>query len=324
MPKIERKPLISIVVLNHNGLMFLRQTLPPLLKLKYPNYEVLVVDNGSTDGSLDFLQRNKVNIIDNKKNLGYSAGKNIGVESAKGEFVLLLDEDVEVTDTEILSKLLDEHLHLDRVAFLSVVLIYDVQKNTTFYGGYHCFYGVLDKKPIKIEDIQKLAVFQTGSPEGGAIFFKKKIFIELDGYDTSQPYNLDVADLGVRAMLMGYKNFMYSRSVFLHHGEKRKKETASWCWKYSYNFSGVARGIIKNYHWTTLLIALPMTFSFFILKTVKQFSKRKKICVLKSFGVSVIYFLKSLKITILQRKKIQSRRLIKEDVFLKLRPPVFN
>ena len=60
------------------------------------NFEIIVVDNGSTDGSPKYLIKKfpKINLIQNKKNLGYAEGNNIGVKNAKGSFILILNNDV--------------------------------------------------------------------------------------------------------------------------------------------------------------------------------------------------------------------------------------
>ena len=88
-------PKISVVMLNYNGLKYIKKTIPSILKLSYSNFELIVVDNGSTDGSIDFLKKNKeVLLIDNRENLGYSVGKNIGIKHAHGEFIFLIDGDI--------------------------------------------------------------------------------------------------------------------------------------------------------------------------------------------------------------------------------------
>ena len=93
--KDDNCPLVSVVMLNYNGLKYLKETIPPILELDYPNYEFIIVDNGSTDGSIEFINEfEKIRLIENGENLGYSNGKNIGVWEAKGEYILSLDNDI--------------------------------------------------------------------------------------------------------------------------------------------------------------------------------------------------------------------------------------
>lgn len=93
-------PLVSVIVLNYQGKKIIEENLSSLLKLDYPphRYEIIVVDNNSSDGSQkivqDFSQRFPcVSLIQNKRNLGFSAGNNIGIKAAQGKYVVLLNND---------------------------------------------------------------------------------------------------------------------------------------------------------------------------------------------------------------------------------------
>ena len=83
-------PKVSIVVLNWNGKLYLKDCLDSLQKVIYKNLEIIVVDNASIDGSVEFIRKNfpKVKIIKNKKNYGFAKGNNIGFKASKGEYVL--------------------------------------------------------------------------------------------------------------------------------------------------------------------------------------------------------------------------------------------
>src|SRR5260221_7257664 len=108
--KIDQYPLITIVILNYNGEKYLQITLPQLSKLTYPNIEIIIVDNGSKDRSIIFLeQQENITLIKNSTNLGYSAGKNQGIKAAKGEYVFLLDEDIFIDDLDLLQILLENY-----------------------------------------------------------------------------------------------------------------------------------------------------------------------------------------------------------------------
>jgi len=93
------KPLISVIILNYNGKRFLKVLFDSLLKTTYSNYEIIMIDNHSNDDSIDFVRKNypSVKIYDTGKNLGYAGGNNFGIDKANGEFVLLLNNDIEVT-----------------------------------------------------------------------------------------------------------------------------------------------------------------------------------------------------------------------------------
>ncbi len=88
---------VSIIILNWNGIKDTIPCLDSLKRLNYPNYEIIVVDNGSVDNSVEILRKRKdIKLIENKKNLGFAEGSNIGVRNAKGEYVVLLNSDTVV------------------------------------------------------------------------------------------------------------------------------------------------------------------------------------------------------------------------------------
>ncbi len=96
-----KMPVVYIIVLNYNGIGWLTTCLTTLLGTAYSNFKVLLVDNGSTDGSADFVQTTfpQVEIVQNHFNLGFSKGNNVGIEralSAGADYVVLLNPDTKV------------------------------------------------------------------------------------------------------------------------------------------------------------------------------------------------------------------------------------
>lgn len=90
----QNSPLISIVVLNWNGLEDTKVCLEHLKKVDYPNYEIIVVDNGSTDGSKAYLSNvADIKYVDNPRNRGFTGGHIDGLKHCDGEFVVLLNND---------------------------------------------------------------------------------------------------------------------------------------------------------------------------------------------------------------------------------------
>jgi GT2 family glycosyltransferase len=96
------RPLISIVILTFNGGRTIKETLDSVLAQDHDNLEIIIVDNASTDGTINEIQHRislsqttaKIRIIVNEKNLGFSAGHNIGISESNGEYVLCTNQDV--------------------------------------------------------------------------------------------------------------------------------------------------------------------------------------------------------------------------------------
>lgn len=98
MLKKIKQPKASIIIVNYNGEKFLPDLLNSLKKTRYPNYEIIVVDNISTDNSVKIIKKNfpKVKIIENKINNGFAGGANDGIRASKGEYVVILNYDMYV------------------------------------------------------------------------------------------------------------------------------------------------------------------------------------------------------------------------------------
>lgn len=97
-------PLISIVILTYNNLNYTRLCLDSITKFTaYPNYEIIIVDNNSTDNTKKYLDTfkndnpSKVKVILNETNLGFAGGNNVGIRAASGEYIMLLNNDTIVT-----------------------------------------------------------------------------------------------------------------------------------------------------------------------------------------------------------------------------------
>jgi len=94
-------PLVSVNILAFNHRQYLAQCLDSVLAQTYAPLEITLVDNGSTDGAVEFVRQAypQVRVIANDRNLGYSGGHNVGIRATVGEYVLLLNPDVYLTPT---------------------------------------------------------------------------------------------------------------------------------------------------------------------------------------------------------------------------------
>jgi GT2 family glycosyltransferase len=324
----DKNPTISVIILNWNGLDYLKKTIPPLREFDYPNYEIIVVDNGSTDNSVNFLKKFKnIKVIRNETNIGYSKGKNIGIKKAKGEYILFLDNDILIKDRNILKKLLRVYFKKSNIAFLQITLLDKNRNKTHNYGVYYTIYGShKHKKEPTINEIinYKKDLVEIASPTGGFFFIKKSIWNNIGGFDESQNFHIDDVDVGPRAIIFGYKNFLYTKSHAIHLGINKTKSAKAYYERFNLLFSGNGRSIIKNYNLKNLVTLFPVFSIFHLGKTIKYSFKKRSFKIFIAFFNSIIIFVKVFPDTLRQRKKIQSKRIIKEDLFLKIKPPKFN
>jgi GT2 family glycosyltransferase len=323
-----KNPFISIVILNFNGLEYLKRTIHPLTELNYPNYEIIIVDNASSDASVAYIKVNfpAIRLIENEKNVGYSRGKNVGVSQASGECVLLLDNDIAINDKDLLSKL-SKNNREKKIGLIQIPLVDEGCNDTRYYGLFFSFYGINSHLPyISIEKIlnSKLDLIQIAAPTGGCIFFRKSVWQHIRGFDEIQPFNLDDVDIGPRAWLYGYENYLYTKSYCVHLGTADTIPPDVYVSRFRWIFSGHAIALLKNQSLSNLLVRFPVFCMFQIIKAVRYSFKKKSISILRAFFFSFKFFLFNLSYILRQRANIQSSRVIESDIFLKIPVPKFD
>ena len=130
------KPLVSIIIVNWNAKEYLKSCLDSLLEQTYQNYEIILVDNASTDDSVEFLEKefSSVKIIKNEKNVGFAEGNNIGIKNSKGDIIALFNPDA-MADKEWLSILVSKLQSSEKIAAVAGKMFYlgdEYGKNAVF------------------------------------------------------------------------------------------------------------------------------------------------------------------------------------------------
>ena len=217
MNKVSR-PLVSIIILNYNADQLLLDCVESIMKTNYDNFEIIVVDNASVDGSHIKCKEKfeKIRLIENEKNLGYCGGNNVGIKNAKGDFIVILNPDTTV-EPNWLSELLSvynkygealyqpKHLSLnDKSVFMSAGNMMNV-----FGFGYAREKG---KKDIN----QYNTVEQIGYASGTCLFAPSSVFKKVGLLDPFIFLYHDDLDLGWRAAQLGIKSYYVPSSVIYH------------------------------------------------------------------------------------------------------------
>jgi GT2 family glycosyltransferase len=205
---------ISVIIPNYNGRGLLSRYLPDIQKTLGDSCDLVVVDDGSTDDSLDFLDKQfpDVRVIAREKNGGFSKAVNDGIKSVTGDFILLLNNDVEV-----MPGLLDRILPLfdDNDVFAvgpSIILpkfnnLDEGAKTGRWYHG--MFYP--DQRQGITDVITSL--YTTGC----AAVYRRSMLDALGGFDDAySPFYWEDSDLGYRAWKRGWKS-LYQPSAIVYH-----------------------------------------------------------------------------------------------------------
>ncbi len=315
-----RNPKITIGILTMNGLDRLKKIIPSIVSQKYKNKEIVVVDNWSTDGSLDYLRWFKnIKIIENWRNLWYWAWKNILVKESSWEYILMLDNDIELIKKNLLEVLLNEYIRLEKCYFLSPMLVdIDNLEKTIHYW----LFNTSIKKSISVKCLQKKKVLSVWWYIWWAVFFEKQKFLDLWKYDEIYPFNLDDYDMSCRAYLQWWNCYVYTKDYCIHHGIESNTNKKTISFKYKYALSGFCRIILKNYSIKNIMIWLPVSILWISIKSIKFSISNRTFWPFIENIKSFFKVLKDLADTLQKRKSIQENRIRKKDSFLKIKPPI--
>jgi len=195
--------LVSIIILNWNGRELTRKCLKSIKKnTDYQNYEIIVVDQGSKDGSVEMIEKYfpNVMIIKNRKNVGFAAGNNQGFAKAKGKYFFMLSNDVMVTKGWL----------------TNVVNVAEADK-------YIASIGSLEVTPDKYSHGNFSASDKTEDVEttlGAAMLIRRDVVENIGGLDAEHfsPIYGEENDWCYRARNAGYRIVRANDSVIIHHG----------------------------------------------------------------------------------------------------------
>jgi len=222
------KPLVSIVILNYNGVKYLQQFLPSVIATQYENYEVVVADNGSSDDSISFLQSNfpSVKIVTSATNEGFAGGYNWALKQIEAEYFVLLNSDVEVTPNWILP-MVELMQSDDSIAACQPKLL--SQKAPGFFeyagaaGGWMDQFGYPFSRGRVFDVCEKdEAQYNKEEPifwaSGASMMIQAKVFHELGGFDANFFAHQEEIDLCWRIQIKGYKIYCCPTAVVYHVG----------------------------------------------------------------------------------------------------------
>ena len=130
------QPLVSIITLNFNNLTVTLEFLKSISKIDYPNYEVILVDNGSENFKKDIITRDfpSTIIVESTENLGFAGGNNLGLDKAQGEYVFFVNNDIEI-DADGLDVLMNTIPGLKNLGAISPKFHFYHTKNLIEYAG---------------------------------------------------------------------------------------------------------------------------------------------------------------------------------------------
>ena len=282
---------VSVVIPNFNGIAFLDSVLASLEGQTLNNFEVILVDNGSTDGSCSFVTANYpwVHLIELSENFGFCGAVNAGIRAAKAPYVLLLNNDTEVKEDFVEEMLAAIRRHKNAFSCGARMVQYHDRDKLDDVGNYYCALGWSfargrgkDIHAYETED----RIF---SACAGAAIYRKKILEKIGYFDEEHFAYLEDTDIGYRARIYGYENWYAPKAIVYHVGSGTSGSRYNQ-FKTRYSSRNNIYLIYKNMPLVQIILNLPFLIVGFGIKilffTLKGFGREYIAGIKNGFQIS--------------------------------------
>ncbi len=264
---METKPLVTVVIPHYNGIKILNDCLTSLYKNTFQNFHVLVIDNGSKDGSQAFVREKfpQAELISNTENKGYAGGCNQGMDLARSKYVLLLNNDT-VMPENFMQEMVDAIEADPRVAMAQPKILSIQNKDHFDYsggsGGEMDIFGYPFARGRIFDTVEKdegqydglgSQVFWTS---GCALLLRRSVLDEIGILDEDFFAHQEEIDLNWRAQLAGYKNVVTTKTYIYHYSGYTLRSHNEF--KMYLNHRNNLIMMIKNYSLFMLLLLFPI------------------------------------------------------------------
>ena len=268
----KNQPLVSIIIVNYNAGQFLLDCVESVFLSNYSNFEVIVVDNVSTDNSHKQCKEKfkQIHLIENKKNLGYCEGNNIGIRYAKGDYIVILNPDTQVS-SNWLNEFLIAYEKCGDGLFQGKNISMDDEKILRSTGNIIQLFGFgYARDKGKKDSGQREKIEEINYASGTCLFTSKLIMDKIGLFDPFLFLYHDDLDLGWRASCLNIKSFFVPTVKIKHVSSYSLKWSAQ---KFYWLERNRKYCILTHYSSSTrkkmffpLLIVDMMTFFFYLGK----------------------------------------------------------
>ena len=260
---------VTVVIPNYNGQRFVKACFDALKKQNYKDFETLVIDNASEDGSYEYIKDNypEVKLVRLKKNYGFSAAVNKGIDLSKTEYVILLNNDTEVAP-DFVGELVNAIEESDDIFSVSSKMInFNDRSVMDDAGDLYSVFGWGFQQGVG-QDIEKynepMDVF---SACAGAAIYRKEVFAKIGKFDLKHFAYMEDMDVGYRARIYGYRNRYCPTAIVYHVGSGTSGSKYN-AFKVKLSARNNIYMIYKNMPFLQLVVNMPFLCTGFIIKYI--------------------------------------------------------
>lgn len=316
---IDRK--VVIIIPNLNGREHLECCLPSVLAQTCQGFELILVDNGSTDGSVEFVQNNfpGIHIIKNERNLGFAEANNLAIRATTAPYIVTLNNDTRV-DPEWLTEMVKAAESDPAAGMVACKILYmqppqlidsagmDLDRTGMGWSRYN---GLNDKNDETVP-------YEVFCPCAAAALYKREMLDQVGLFDESFFAYYEDLDLGWRARLMGWK-CLYAPAAIVYHSHSATSRQGSGFKRYMLSRNRIW-SVLKNYPTPELWLRLPELLFYDLVAAVYRVGLEKSLAPIQGR----LAVLSGLRRIWRQRRLIQQKRTLSARQLDQLTLPPVN
>lgn len=306
---------LAVIIVCYNEKHYLDECMGSLLKQSYNGFDIFLVDNNSTDGSVDFVKKKykSVKIIRNRENLGFAAANNIAMRKIfrTGYDLCFLTNPDTKSDKDLIKNLIKTYRKKSLVGKIGVVqpliLLYDNKELINSYGnpihflGFGYAGGYMQNKKVVNTDKRIISA-------AGASLITKDFFEDTGGFDETFFMYCEDQNMCWRGLLLGYKYYLSHKAVFYHKYKFNKNKK-----KLFFFERNRLMMLFENYSIKTIILLLPIFVVNELLMIIYSlFNGWFRLKILSYFS-----FIKNFRAVIINRKDIQTRRVVSDKTIFR-------
>lgn len=214
----QSRPLVSVIILNYNAGKLLLDCVESLLKTKYPNYEIVIVDNASHDQSHKKCKEMfpQINLIENEVNLGYCEGNNVGIRAARGDFLVILNPDTTVAQDWLTELIVAYDKKGDGLYQPKILSLYEEGILQSTGNMLHIFGFGFARDKGNPDNSEYKEIQEIGYASGTCLFTSSATMKKIGLFDPFLFLYHDDLDLGWRASQINIRSYYVPSSIIYH------------------------------------------------------------------------------------------------------------
>jgi GT2 family glycosyltransferase len=304
-------PSVSLIIASHTGRRDLQRCLPSVLADDYPDLQVIVVDNASTDGTVELVEREypSIEVIRNESNLGFGRANNLGARHASGEYLAFLNQDAVVRPGWLDRLVVALEAHPEAALATPKILVLDDPDRINACGDKSHYTGLSFCRGAGQPAGSFPELESVNAVSGAAFLIRRDVFNDLGGFDDDFFLYMEDIDLSWRARLSGFLCLYVPDSIVLHDYELTFGPDKSY-----YQERNRWLMLLKNLRWRTIGLLLPalllselITWSWIVLHDARNIDNKAR-----AYG----WILRHWRTVAESRRQVQAQRRITDKELL--------